>query len=241
MLRKIFCWAAALILLIIPVSAAGKISIDAGDEFTVYGEDSGKAAEILGMSETELDGYVSQNNIVYLAVNEDNTKQIRLTVAATAFSESTGNLSLLSDSEIEELIPDITGDSAVKGEIIENGGQKFVLSRVSSEDSGGGYTLERYFTVAGDNEYILSFYTSDGVSEDYIGEVFESFKSDDFYGEKDKSPYSYIVIAALVLFSAGALFIIYTIIRDLTVKRRHGASESAPDDFDDFLNPPEDE
>ena len=241
MLRKIFCWAAALILLIIPVSAAGKISIDAGDEFTVYGEDSGKAAEILGMSETELDGYVSQNNIVYLAVNEDNTKQIRLTVAATAFSESTGNLSLLSDSEIEELIPDITGDSAVKGEIIENGGQKFVLSRVSSEDSGGGYTLERYFTVAGDNEYILSFYTSDGVSEDYIGEVFESFKSDDFYGENDKSPYSYIVIAALVLFSAGALFIIYTIIRDLTVKRRHGASESAPDDFDDFLNPPEDE
>ena len=228
-------------MLIIPVSAAGKISIDAGDEFTVYGEDSGKAAEILGMSETELDGYVSQNNIVYLAVNEDNTKQIRLTVAATAFSESTGNLSLLSDSEIEELIPDITGDSAVKGEIIENGGQKFVLSRVSSEDSGGGYTLERYFTVAGDNEYILSFYTSDGVSEDYIGEVFESFKSDDFYGENDKSPYSYIVIAALVLFSAGALFIIYTIIRDLTVKRRHGASESAPDDFDDFLNPPEDE
>ena len=228
-------------MIVLPVSAAGKISIDAGDEFTVYGEDSGKAAEILGMSETELDGYVSQNNIVYLAVNEDNTKQIRLTVDATAFSESTGNLSLLSDSEIEELIPDITGDSAVKGEIIENGGQKFVLSRVSSEDSGGGYTLARYFTVAGDNEYILSFYTSDGVSEDYIGEVFESFKSDDFYGENDKNPYSYIVIAAIAVFSAGGLYIIYTLIRDLTVKRRHGAPEAAPDDFDDFLKPPEDE
>ena len=238
MLRKIFCWAAALFLIVLPVSAAGKISIDAGNEFTVYGEDSGKAAEILGMSEAELDGYVSQNNIVYLAVNDDNTKQIRLTVAATAFSESTGNLSLLSDSEIKKLIPDITGDSAVKGDIIESGGQKFVVSRVSSEDSGGGYTLARYFTVAGDNEYILSFYTSDGVSEDYIGEVFESFKSDDFYGENDKKPYSYIVIAALVLFSAGALFIIYTIIRDLAVKRRRGASESAPDDF---FNPPGDE
>lgn len=227
-------------MLIIPVSAAGKISLKAGDEFSVYGEDSGKAAEILGMSETELDGYVSQNNIVYLAVNEDNTKQIRLTVAATAFSESTGNLSLLSDSEIEELIPDITGDSAVKGDIIENGTQKFVLSRVSSEDSGGGYTLARYFTVAGDNEYILSFYTSQGVSEDYIAEVFESFKSDDFYTENDKNPHSYIVIAAIAVFSAGALFIIYTIIRDLTVKRRHEMPESAPDDFDDFLNPPED-
>ena len=238
MLRKIFCAATALILLMIPVSAAGKISIDAGDEFTVYGEDSGKAAEILGMSETELDGYVSQNNIVYLAVNEDNTKQIRLTVAATAFSESTGNLSLLSDSEIKELIPDITGDSAVKGKIIESGGQKFVLSRVSSEDSGGGYTLARYFTVAGNNEYILSFYTSEGVSEDYIKSVFESLDSDDFYTEKDKSPYSYIVIGALVLLCAGALFIIYTIIRDLTVKRRRGASKSAPDDF---FNPPEDE
>ena len=238
MFRKIFCAATALILLMIPVSAAGRISLKAGDEFSVYGQDSGKAAEILGMSEAELNGYVSQNNIVYLAVNEDNTKQIRLTVAATAFSESTGNLSLLSDSEIKKLIPDITGDSAVKGDIIKNGGQKYVLSRVLSEDSGGGYTLARYFTVAGDNEYILSFYTSDGVSEDYIGEVFESFKSDDFYGENDKKPYSYIVIAALVLFSAGALFIIYTIIRDLAVKRRRGASESAPDDF---FNPPGDE
>ena len=238
MLRKIFCWATALILLMIPVSAAGRISLKAGDEFSVYGQDSGKAEEILGMSEAELDGYVSQNNIVYLAVNEDNTKQIRLTVAATAFSESTGNLSLLSDSEIEELIPDITGDSAVKGEIIENGTQKFVLSKVSSEDSGGGYTLARYFTVAGDNEYILSFYTSQGVSEDYIAEVFESFKSDDFYGENDKKPYSYIVIAAIAVFSAGGFYIIYTLIRDLTVKRRHGTPESAPDDFS---NPPEDE
>ena len=228
----------ALILLMIPVSAAGRISLKAGDEFSVYGQDSGKAEEILGMSETELDGYVSQNNIVYLAVNEDNTKQIRLTVAATAFSESTGNLSLLSDSEIKELIPDITGDSAIKGEITENDSQKFVVSRVSSKDSGGGYTLERYFTVAGDNEYILSFYTSDDVSEDYIGEVFESFKSDDFYGENDKNPYSYIVIAAIAVFSAGGLYIIYTLIRDLTVKRRHGAPESAPDDF---FNPPEDE
>lgn len=231
----------ALILLMIPVSAAGRISLKAGDEFSVYGQDSGKAEEILGMSEAELNEYTRQNNIVYLAVNDDNTKQIRLTVAATAFSESTGNLSLLSDREIEELIPDITGDSAVKGEIIENGGQKFVVSRVSSEDSGGGYTLERYFTVAGDNEYILSFYTSEGVPEDYIESVFESLDSDDFYTEKDKSPYSYIVIAALVLFSAGALFIIYTIIRDLAVKRRREMPESAPDDSDDFLNPPEDE
>ena len=225
-------------MLIIPVSAAGKISLKAGDEFSVYGEDSKKVAEILGMSETALNEYTQQNNIVYLAVNDGNTKQIRLTVNTTDFSGSIGNLSLLSDSEIEGLIPDITGDSAVKGEIIENGGQKFVLSRVSSEDSGGGYTLARYFTVAGDNEYILSFYTSDGVSEDYIAEVFESFKSDDFYGENDKKPYSYIVIAAIAVFSAGGFYIIYTLIRDLTVKRRHGTPESAPDDFS---NPPEDE
>ena len=225
-------------MIVLPVSAAGKISLKAGDEFSVYGEDSKKAAEILGMSETELDGYVSQNNIVYLAVNEDNTKQIRLTVAATAFSESTGNLSLLSDSEIKELIPDITGDSAIKGEITENDSQKFVVSRVSSEDSGGGYTLARYFTVAGNNEYILSFYTSDGVPEDYIESVFESLDSDDFYTEKDKSPYSYIVIAAIAVFSAGGLYIIYTLIRDLTVKRRREMPESAPDEFSE---PPEDE
>ena len=225
-------------MIVLPVSAAGKISLKAGDEFSVYGEDSKKVAEILGMSEAELNEYTQQNNIVYLAVNDDNTKQIRLTVNTTAFSRGIGNLSLLSDSEIEELIPDITGDSAIKGEITENDSQKFVVSRVSSEDSGGGYTLARYFTVAGNNEYILSFYTSEGVPEDYIESVFESLDSDDFYTGNDKSPYSYIVIAALVLLSAGALFIIYTIIRDLTVKRRRGAPEAAPDEFSE---PPEDE
>ncbi|MBR2489690.1 MAG: hypothetical protein IKB45_04380, partial [Clostridia bacterium] len=51
-----------------------EFTLKAGDEF--YTSETGKAkvCEILGFSEKEFDDYCTQNNIIYLAVNTDNTK-----------------------------------------------------------------------------------------------------------------------------------------------------------------------
>ena len=193
-----------------------------GFEITVpegfYSYESGKSAvqtaKILGMTDTELEGYCAENGIVYIAVNKDNSKQIRLAVAESSFSAIIGNLTNLTEDKITALIPDITG--AKRGEIINKDGQSFIKTVESASDSGGGFTVISYFTVAAKKDYVLSFYTSSGTDTDYAQEVFKSYSSEDFYEQKsEKTYFRYVIIAAIVLLAAGSVYIIFTLVRDI--------------------------
>ena len=209
-------------MLTVPVFAAGAdIEITAPKDFHSYksGQSAESMAKILGMTAAELENYCSDNGIVFIAVNEDNTKQIRLSVTESAFSGSIGNLSNLSDDKITALIPDITG--AVSGEITEKGGQKFIKTTESLTDSGGEYSVINYVTVAAKKDYVLSFYTASGTSTDYTEEVFDSFSSEDFYKEADrKSNFGFVIIAAIVLLALGSAYIIFTLVRDIKNERK---------------------
>lgn len=178
------------------------------------GQSAENTAKILGMTSDELKNYCSENGIVFIAVNEDNTKQIRVSVTESEFSSSIGNLTNLSDDKITALIPDITG--SVSGEITEKDGQRFIKTAEALSDSGGEYSVISYVTVAAKKDYILSFYTAAGTSTDYTGEVFDSFSSEDFYKEADeKSYFVYVIIAAIVLLALGSVYIIFTLVRDI--------------------------
>ena len=195
---------------------SGEIKITAPKDFYFYesGGNAAGTAQILGMTAAELENYCTENGIVYIAVNKDNSKQIRLTVTESAFSGSVGNLSNLSPDKIDALIPDITGVD--RGEIIEKDGQRFIKTVVSANDSGGEYTILRYFTVAAKKDYTLSFYTSSGTETDYAEEVFGGFSSEDFYKSESKKSYvGYIIIAAIVLLASGSVYIIFTLVRDI--------------------------
>ena len=195
---------------------SGEIKITAPEKFYSYesGKSSAETAKILGMTDTELESYCAENGIKYIAVNNDNSKQIRLAVAESSFSASIGNLTNLSEDKITALIPDITGTN--RGEIINKDGQSFIKTVESSIDSGGGFTVIRYFTVAAKKEYVLSFYTSSGTETDYADEVFKSFYAKDFYMQKnEKSPFGYVIIAAIVLLAACSVYIIFTLVRDI--------------------------
>ncbi len=219
--KKIICAFLAVLMLTVPVFAAGAdIEITAPKDFHSYksGQSAESTAKILGMTAAELENYCSDNGIVFIAVNEDNTKQIRLSVTESAFSGSIGNLSNLSDDKITELIPDITG--AVSGEITEKGGQKFIKTTENLTDSGGEYSVINYVTVAAKKDYVLSFYTASGTSTDYTGEVFDSLSSEDFYKETDrKSYFSYVIITAIALLAIVSAYIIFTLVRD--IKNEH--------------------
>lgn len=217
MLKKTVCAAAALLLFCVQLTAAAaEIEISSGEGFYTSDKDSEAVARALGMSASELDDYCVENNIVYIAVNQENSKQIRLSAARSSFSESVGNLSGLSDSSLKPLIPDITGDSGVGAEIIEKNGQKFIKNYLSASDSGGQYTVVQYITVAGKTDYVLSFYTSAGENDDYAQTVFETFFCSDFYNvQPQKSYYGYVIIAAMVLLAAGSAYIIFTLVRDI--------------------------
>ena len=178
------------------------------------GQSAENTAKILGMTSDELKNYCSENGIVFIAVNEDNTKQIRVSVTESEFSSSIGNLTNLSDDKITALIPDITG--SVSGEITEKDGQRFIKTAEALSDSGGEYSVISYVTVTAKKDYILSFYTAAGTSTDYVGEVFDSFSSEDFYKEADeKSYFVYVIIAAIVLLALGSVYIIFTLVRDI--------------------------
>ncbi|MGN0492973.1 MAG: hypothetical protein ACI4F7_04925 [Acutalibacteraceae bacterium] len=217
MIKKIICIVCAVLLFAVTVFAeSGGIEITAPEGFYSYesGGSADKAAQILGMTDTELESYCVENGIVFIAVNEDNTKQIRLAVAESSFSASIGNLTNLSEDKITALIPDITG--AKRGEIINKDGQSFIKTAETLSDSGGGFTVISYFTVAAKKDYVLSFYTSSGTDTDYAEEVFDGYSSDEFYkAESEKSYVGYIILAAIILLAAGSVYIIFTLVRDI--------------------------
>ena len=168
------------------------------------------------MDEAQLEGYCTENGIIYFAANSDNTKQIRISVGESEFSGSVINLSNLSDDKITALMPDITGSREIRGDIVEKEGQKFVKTQISTSDSGGEYTVIQYITVAAKRDYVLSFYTAGSEDTDYTETLFKTYKSDDFNSKiSEKNSYGYIILGAVILLCLVSAYIIFTLIRDI--------------------------
>lgn len=201
------------------VFAAGTgIKINAGKEFTVLlsGENEKELAEILGIAEDELISYCRDNGIEYLAVNRDNTKQIRLSVKQTEFSSAVINFSNLSDENIAAVIPEIIGVSNVKCETADKNGQKFAKILLSSSDSGGEYTVSQYITVANKKLFILSVCTAADKDIEYADKIFEGFDAEDFnHTKSQKNGYSGIIVGAIAILVVGCAFVAVTLIRDI--------------------------
>ena len=225
MIKRIICAVSAVLMLTASVFAASdSIEITAPKDFYSYksGGSAEDTAKVLGMTADELESYCNENCIVFLAVNKDNTKQIRVSLAESAFSSSIGNLSNLSEDKIRLLITDITGSDS--GELIDKNGQSFIKTTQTLSDSGGEYSVINYVTVADKKDCVLSFYTASGTSTAYTEEVFNTFSSDGFYKEKsEKSKFSFVIIAAIVLLALGSAYIIFTLVRDIKKERKENS------------------
>lgn len=217
--KKLICTAAVIAVSALSVFAAGTgIKINAGKEFTVLlpGENEKELASILGITEDELIGYCRDNGIEYLAVNRDNTKQIRLSVKQTEFSSAVINFSNLSDENIAAVIPEIIGVSNVKCETADKNGQKFAKVCMSSSDSGGEYTVSQYITVANKRLFILSVCTAADKNTDYADKVFEGFDSEDFnHTKSQKNGYNGIIVGAIAILVVVCAFVAVTLVRDI--------------------------
>ena len=216
----------AVLMFSLAVSAA-EITENPGKEFYVYGEKetNEKIAEILEETVDTLNNYCHNNGIIYLAVNEKNTKQIRLTENSTAFSQSVGELSNLSNDKITALAPEIAG-TGFHTETVENGGRKFIKATALSQDSGGKFTLIQYITVTAKKEYVLSFYTAAGDGTDYTEQVFSALSfGENTVPKSEKKPYGYVFLALTVIFVLFGAYIVYTLIRDIKADRREMPEE----------------
>lgn len=209
-------------------------SIKPEGDFYIYGEQTDELAEALGMEKSALQEYLNQNGVVYLAVNKDNTKQIKVTSVTTDFSNSVINISGLSNDSITALIPDITGVEDAKGEVIDKDGQKFVKTQFKTKDSGGEYILTQYFTVANRMSIVLSFSTAATADTDYIEKTFESFSSPLFITaeEENTSPIGFIVLVAAIIFGIACIVIIFTIIRDVRKEKSEAVTQEENEEND---------
>ena len=170
------------------VFADKTVSLTLPEGFFVHESQPEKVAEILGMKQSELTDYCTDNSILYLAVDSNNSRQIRVSVSDNKFSNNIVNISQLTDDKIISLAPDIAGIEGVRGDVVKLGGQKFLKVQLKSQDSGGEYILTQYITVTQEKNFILSFYNNSDVNTDYIDSVFTSLSStmiEDFENESD--------------------------------------------------------
>lgn len=219
------------------VYAANYFKINAGNEFLVYGEDDGKLAKALGISEDEFQEYCAEN-VHFLASNKDNSKQIRLTISENEFTASVVNITNISDDKISQLIPQITGIDSIRGEIINRDGQKFIKTELRSEDSGGEFILTEYITVANKKSFVLSFYTDVGESLDYIEKTFENYSCDYFYSQsteekadKKSDILGLIVPAFTIVFGVVAVVVGISLIYELRKRKIKTPDAEQPEEF----------
>jgi hypothetical protein len=151
-LKKIICLVAIFVLCFC-------FSVSAEGEFLVYGEDDIELfCRAFDMDDCEIVDYVNENNITYLAINRDNTKQIKRSETVDAFSKKVVDFNVLADDEIKNLANEISGFENSKGEVVTARGYKLLKSELKTKDSGGEYVLTQFVTVKNskkNNPFIL--------------------------------------------------------------------------------------
>ena len=219
-LKKIFLAICLVFLLGFSVTALEIDKITPGDDFIVYSKEPEKVAEVLKTDVESLSTKITEQNIKYLAVTKDGSKQIQATENETEFASSVNNLSNLSDSSIKTLLPDITGLPNIVGKIVSKAGQKYVKINLKNENED--YILTQFFTIEDGKLYTVSFYTKSGVNTDYIENTFktEEMKSDDISIPKTPTAFKIIVIIGTVIFGLACLVLIYSIVRDMVISRK---------------------
>ena len=219
-LKKIILAICLVFLLGFSVTALQLDKITPDEDFIVYSSAPEKVAEALSCDPQSLANKVAEQNIKFLAVTEDCSKQIQAVETETDFAASVKDLSNLSDSSIKTLLPDITGLPNITGKIISKDGQKYVEINLKNENED--YILTQFFTIEDGKLYTVSFYTKSGVSTDYIDTTFKTEKSisDNIEIPKTPTAFKVIVIIGTIIFGLACLVLVYSIIKDIVKPKK---------------------
>lgn len=203
--KKILCF-------IVAFALCFSFSVLAEEEFAVYGEDDIELfCRAFDMDDCEIVDYVNENNITYLAINRDNTKQIKRSEIVDAFSQKVVDFNVLADDKIKDLANEISGFENSKGEVVTIRGYKLLKSELKTSDSGGEYVLTQFVTVKNSKKIILSFYTASNADRAYV----EDALKEQFPKERNFKP---IAIVGTVAFSLAVVTAVVLIIAEFRKK-----------------------
>ncbi len=201
--------------------------------FLLYSQNKSEVCEILSSSEDELNEYCLKNNISQLAVNQDNSKQIKLLTYENEFSKATEDFDFFSQKELEGNAGIIIGHKEKRPmhSVVTVGEQKFIKTEYFDRDESGSFNFTQYFTVQNGKNYCLIFLTSEKAETSYIKEVFDSFAENEFFlkqntSAKDSDSKMTMTIILIVAVSLVAAIILFTVIKDIIKSKKTPQEET---------------
>ncbi len=197
----------------LPVSAASKGYIaEIPEEFFVSygGEKDDAVAKIIGMDDEKYNNYFKANGLLFIAVKEDNSVQIRFSKYRNEFSEKLGNLSNLNENEFGEIAEKLAKEKDYSR--VTAGEQPFIKVSEILKDSGGEYTSTQYITVKNGDVYQLSCYNKGERVTEEVENIFSTLR----FSESGNYNWLYtMIILASVILGGVIIVMIKGIITDL--------------------------
>ncbi len=200
-------------------------NISLGEDYAVLTEDNlennSELIEALGHSETSIKQYFKDNSLILFAVG--GARQLQVTCRETEFSKRLGDISLLDDEEVLDLVTNLVKVQAASNlSLINLNGMKMYEVVSTAKDSGGNFANIQYITVRGGKLYTVSFFESaDEITEDFRSFARSTIETLSIVGG-DKATFSgaenitemIIVGVLLVLAAAVAITLIISFVRD---------------------------
>ena len=155
-------------------AAADDYTVKEQDGFVItYGDKNIESvAKIMGVTKSELKKKFKDENILFIAVNTDNSIQIRLSRYETELSKKVEDISYLSDGLLSDIFPELENDNYIKTAI---GKTPFIKNTETLLDSGGNYTSNQYVTIKNGYVYQISVYVSENaeqnLADDFVNNV----------------------------------------------------------------------
>lgn len=196
----------------------GNITANSPPDYSVITKDNIKkmteTVERLGYSVESLKNHMNKNNILLIAVNNENTTQFQLKFSKTDFSNNVETLSGLEQSTLDEI-----GQKLFLSHYDIKTINKTVYYVYKSENTE--YDSIQYITIANGKIYTLVCYVADD-NEAYSFASGLKIKSKKaitlFSGASILQMVLFIIIFVIAL--AGVVFIIYTLVRDYYNKKK---------------------
>lgn len=185
---------------------------------------------LLGYSEDSFKKYLEKNNILFIAINDDNTSQITLREYGDGLSFEISDLDDYSDSDIDILAKSLVPKNSLYYKVSVNG-TKYMQIISKNTDSGGAFCSVNYLTVKNGTFYSLLFnYSESSLSKENLDNSFNAInalliKADSPSGNWSFTDILLFIGAMILLFLLIAVIItiIWFFIVDIIKKRKERA------------------
>ncbi len=134
-------------------------------------EEADGLAKALGVETKEIKSYFKEDKLALMAVNSDNSVQIKLSRFENAYSKAIQSFS----SNDENIIRDYASAAGIENyKIVTNNETEFIFVKTKVSDTDGGYVSSRYITVKNGEFYVLSCFNRGDEQDKKISETFKS-------------------------------------------------------------------